>query len=126
VQRACVVHIVRALLSADQTLKFLRQRKRFRLASGLPGLSHLRGKRVDRATTLSQCRLIDRGRGYHENGRGDRASALHDEFHHKPAGPRDRERRRLPIRLRANTRTNPGRGNSANDFLPSRSAGRHD
>jgi hypothetical protein len=56
-QHTCIVHVVGALLPANQTFELLRQRQSFRVASGLSGFVHLRGQRVDGVTGLSRGRL---------------------------------------------------------------------
>jgi hypothetical protein len=55
-QHACIIHVAGALLPADQTFELLRQRQPFRVASALFGFVHLRDKRVDGVTALSQDR----------------------------------------------------------------------
>jgi hypothetical protein len=76
-QNTRIIHIAGALLPADQHFELLRQRQPFGVASALSGFVHLRGKRVDGVTALSQSRLTDERRSYRENDRHDCASAFH-------------------------------------------------
>ena len=81
VQHARIIHVVGALLPADQTFELLRQRQPFRRASALPGLVHLRGKRVDGVAALSRRGLRKQRCGRQQEDRGDRASAVHAHPH---------------------------------------------